>query len=140
MIGVEDLNVKGMTASAAGTVESPGKNVRQKAGLNRAILDACPRTLRTQLQYKAKRYGRKLVAIGRFEATSKTCSACGAKKAKLALSERRWTCRACGAIHDRDANAGKNIERIALDMLGWPPGPPAQTSGRHPERCTPLAA
>lgn len=46
LIGLEDLAVAGMTASAAGTVEAPGKNVRQKAGLNRSILDAAFSTLR----------------------------------------------------------------------------------------------
>ena len=139
-MGIEDLNVQGMSASAKGAVESPGKNVRQKAGLNRAVLDACPGRLHAQLQYKAERYGRTLVAADRFEATSKTCSACGAKKTELALSERRWTCGACGATHDRGVNAGKNIERVALDMLGWPSGQPAQPSARRPENCTPLAA
>ena len=140
VLGIEDLNVQGMSASAKGDVESPGKNVRQKAGLNRAVLDACPGKLRAQLAYKAERCGRTLVAVDRFAATSKTCSECDVKKAKLALSERTWTCSACGASHDRDVNAAKNIERIALDMLGWPPGQTAQTSGRHPENCTPLAA
>ena len=140
VLGIEDLNIKGMSASAKGAVESPGKNVRRKTGLNRAVLDACPGRLRAQLAYKAERCGRTLVAVDRFDATSKTCSACGAKKAALALSERTWTCSACGATHDRDVNAAKNIERVALDMLGWPSGQPAQTSGRHPENCTPLAA
>lgn len=53
LIGLEDLAVAGMTASAAGTVEAPGKNVRQKAGLNRSILDAAFSMLRRQLEYKA---------------------------------------------------------------------------------------
>jgi len=52
-VGVEDLRVKAMTGTARGTVEAPGKNVRQKAGLNRGILDNAPGERRRQLAYKA---------------------------------------------------------------------------------------
>ncbi|MFE2971878.1 RNA-guided endonuclease InsQ/TnpB family protein [Streptomyces sp. NPDC059340] len=51
-IAVEDLNVAGMTRTARGTVDKPGRRVKQKAGLNRAILDAAPGELRRQLAYK----------------------------------------------------------------------------------------
>ena len=47
--------MQNMTASAAGTVEAPGRNVRQKAGLNRSILDVAPSQIRQMLAYKAER-------------------------------------------------------------------------------------
>ena len=61
------------------------------------------------LQYKAERYGRTLVKIGRFEPTSQTCSTCGVKDGPKLLDVREWTCAACGAVHDRDHNAAINI-------------------------------
>jgi transposase len=54
-------------------------------------------------------YGRRLVVIDRWYPSSKTCSACGHLLAELSLSIRQWTCPSCGARHDRDINAAKNI-------------------------------
>lgn len=65
-IGIEDLNVSGMTSSARGTVDNPGKNVKQKAGLNRAILDVSPGEFRRQLDYKCTERGVALVAVDQF--------------------------------------------------------------------------
>ncbi|MET8327234.1 transposase [Streptomyces sp. NPDC005181] len=50
-VGIEDLRVTNMTASAKGAAKQPGRNVRQKAGLNRSILDNCPGERRRQLEY-----------------------------------------------------------------------------------------
>ena len=117
LIGLEDLAVAGMTASAAGTVEAPGKNVRQKAGLNRSILDAAFSTLRRQLEYKSGWYGSQVQIIDRFFASSQTCSACGARaKTKLGLRVRVFECAACGARIDRDVNAARNIRAEAVRM------------------------
>ena len=117
LIGLEDLAVAGMTASAAGTVEAPGKNVRQKAGLNRSILDAAFSTLRRQLEYKASWYGSQVQIIDRFFASSQTCSACGARaKTKLGLRVRVFECAACGVRIDRDVNAARNIRAEAVRM------------------------
>ncbi|MFE2495561.1 transposase [Streptomyces scopuliridis] len=66
MVGIEDLRVKNMTRSAKGTVETPGRNVRQKAGLNRAILDSTPGERRRQLEYKTRMYGSVLVVVPAF--------------------------------------------------------------------------
>ena len=55
------------------------------------------------------RAGRNLVVIGRWYPSSKTCSACGHRLAELSLGTRQWTCPSCGARHDRDINAAKNI-------------------------------
>lgn len=117
LIGLEDLAVAGMTASAAGTVEVPGKRVRQKAGLNRSILDAAFSTLRRQLEYKASWYGSQVQVIDRFFASSQTCSACGARaKTKLDLRVRVFECAACGVRIDRDVNAACNIRAEAVRM------------------------
>lgn len=117
LIGLEDLAVAGMTASAAGTIEAPGKHVRQKAGLNRSILDAAFSTLRRQLEYKASWYGSQVQIIDRFFASSQTCSACGARaKTKLGLAVRVFECAACGARIDRDVNAARNIRAEAVRM------------------------
>ena len=73
-ICLEDLNTRGMSASARGTRACPGKRVRQKAGLNRSLLDAAFGEFARQLAYKAEWYGRTLVQVGRFYPSSKTCS------------------------------------------------------------------
>ncbi|MGB5952074.1 MAG: RNA-guided endonuclease TnpB family protein [Ornithinimicrobium sp.] len=112
-IGIEDLNVAGMTASAKGTLEEPGANVRAKAGLNRSVLDVSPGELRRQLTYKTTWYGSTLHVIDRWAPTSKTCSACGTVKPKLALAERRYTCTNCGLVINRDVNAARNIAALA---------------------------
>ena len=94
-------------------------------GLNRAVADAAPAELRRQLDYKTTWYGRQLVVADRWYPSSKTCSACGAVKAKLALAERTWTCADCGALHDRDLNAATNLARLsehALRVEGRPAG------------------
>jgi len=116
-IAIEDLNVAGMTRSARGTVDHPGRNVRAKTGLNRAILDAAPGELRRQLEYKTNWYGSSITVIGRFFPSSRTCSACGAK-AKLTLADRVYRCAACGFTADRDVNAAINIAAQAAVALG----------------------
>lgn len=115
-VAVEDLNVAGMTRSSRGTVEAPGKRVRQKAGLNRAILDVSPAELRRQLAYKTCWYGSKLAVLDRWFPSSKTCSDCGWQNPSLTLSDRMFHCgnETCGLIMDRDVNAARNIERHAV--------------------------
>lgn len=66
------------------------------------------------VEYKAGWYGRELIAIDRFYPSSKTCSACGSIVEKLPLDVREWACHACGAVHDRDINAAKNILAAGL--------------------------
>lgn len=115
-VAVEDLNVAGMTRSSRGTVEKPGKKVRQKAGLNRAILDASPAELRRQLAYKTSWYGSQLAVLDRWFPSSKTCSDCGWQNPSLSLSDRTFHCgnETCGLKLDRDVNAARNIERHAV--------------------------
>lgn len=115
-VAVEDLNVAGMTASARGTIEAPGKRVRQKAGLNRAILDASPGELRRQLTYKTSWYGSKLAVLDRWFPSSKTCSMCGWQNPRLTLSDRTFTCGNCETVMDRDWNAARNIAQHAVPV------------------------
>jgi putative transposase len=61
------------------------------------------------LEYKARLYGRELRKVGRFEPTSQVCSACGVKDGPKPLHVREWECAGCGAVHDRDVNAARNI-------------------------------
>ncbi|MGP4018939.1 RNA-guided endonuclease InsQ/TnpB family protein [Saccharopolyspora sp. 5N708] len=122
LIAIEDLNVAGMTHGAQGTVDKPGRNVRAKSGLNRAIMDAALGEFRRQLEYKAQRAGKRVVVIDRWYPSSKTCSACGNLLNNLTLSVRHWTCPDCGTRHDRDHNAAKNILAAGLAVAGQTPG------------------
>jgi putative transposase len=84
-------------------------NLVRNRRLARAIEDCGWGTFRAMLAYKAARAGRRLVVVDRFYPSSKTCSACGHLLADLALRIRTWQCPTCGARHDRDLNAAKNI-------------------------------
>jgi putative transposase len=110
---LEDLAVKAMTATARGTTVHPGKRVRQKAGLNRAILDASFGELRRQLTYKTSWYGAQLTVADRWAPTSKTCSACGWRHPNLTLADRQFHCDDCGLSLDRDLNAAHNLRQLA---------------------------
>lgn len=120
-IAIEDLNVAGMTRSARGTTEHPGNQVRQKAGLNREILDVAFGELARQLAYKAAWKGVQLVEVGRFEPTSKTCSACGAVRPSLSLADRAFRCEVCGLTLHRDLNAAINIAQMGSKILSAAP-------------------
>ena len=97
-VGTEDLNVAGMP-----------RNRR----LARAIADQGFGQARRMLGYKTTWNGGRLILAGRFYPSSKTCSGCGAVKAKLALSERTYVCTACGLALDRDVNAAVNLLKLA---------------------------
>lgn len=68
-----------------------------------------------QLKYKSEYSGKNLIEVGRFEPTSKLCSACNHANDYLKLSDRNWTCMDCGTYHDRDINAAINIKNIGLN-------------------------
>jgi len=106
---VEALRTRAMTASARGTAAAPGRNVRQKAGLNREILATGWSGLRTMLAYKAPR----LVAVDPAH-TSRTCAACGYADAASRRSQASFECVACGHA---DLNAARNIRRRGLAQL-----------------------
>ncbi|MDI1464079.1 RNA-guided endonuclease TnpB family protein [Catellatospora sp. KI3] len=97
-IVIEDLAVRNMV-----------KNHR----LARAISDAAWRQLRTMLEYKTAWHGRTLIAVDRWFPSTRLCSTCGALAQPMPLDVREWTCR-CGALHDRDVNAARNILAAGL--------------------------
>ncbi|MFE0106774.1 RNA-guided endonuclease InsQ/TnpB family protein [Streptomyces sp. NPDC059009] len=115
-VAVEDLNVAGMSASSRGTLADSGKNVRQKAGLNRSILDVSPAEIRRQLTYKSFWYGSQLAVCDRWFPSSKTCSACGWQNPRLTLADRVFTCTQCHLVVDRDLNAARNIAAHAIPV------------------------
>jgi putative transposase len=103
-IFVEDLNLKGMQ--------------KFSSGLSKTIsLDFNWGEFITMVDYKSKWYGKHFVKVGRYFASSQTCSDCGSKNSALTLSDRQWVCPVCGCIHDRDVNASKNIKREGLRIL-----------------------
>jgi putative transposase len=106
-------------------------NMVRNRHLARAISDCGWSEFRRQLEYKCQRYGRRLVVIGRWYPSSKTCSACGHLLAQLSLSTRHWTCPSCGARHDRDVNAAKNILAAGLAVARGSPGDACGAGVRH---------
>lgn len=109
LICMEDLNIKGMTKSSKGTIEKPGKKVKQKSGLNRSIIDVSLGNFVSMIGYKSKFGGKHMVKVNRFFPSSKTCGCCGTINKDLKLSDRSWTCGSCNAELDRDYNAAVNI-------------------------------
>ncbi len=97
------------------------RNMVRNRSLARNISDAGWSMLTTMLAYKCAWYGRELVKVNRFFPSSKTCSVCGRVREKLDLSVRAWCC-SCGAEHDRDHNAAKNILAAGLAVSGCGPG------------------
>jgi putative transposase len=112
-VGIEDLRVRNMTRSPKGTALAPGRGVRAKAGLNRAILDNAPYQRRRQLVYKAPRFGSEL-RLAPARGTSQTCSACGYRDPESRPGcGRVFACTACGHQAHADLNAALIIERMA---------------------------
>jgi transposase len=104
-VHVEDLNVQGMTRSARGTISTPGRRVRQKAGLNRGILASGWGQMVERLEHKAP--GRVVRVNPAY--TSQTCHACKHIAAASRESQSRFRCVACGHQDNADVNAARNI-------------------------------
>lgn len=117
-ICIEDLSVANMTKSCKPKQDEQANYLRNgqsaKSGLNKAILDQGWSEFRSMLEYKAEWYGKNIRVIGRFDPSSKTCSCCGKINRQLKLSDRKWTCEKCEAMHDRDVNAAINIKNFGL--------------------------
>ena len=108
LVCLEDLAVRNMTASAAGTVDSPGRRVRQKAGLNRAILDQGWAEFRRQLEYKLAWRGGVLLTVPPHH-TSQTCPSCGHVSAQNRRTQSRFQCVACGHADHADVVGAINV-------------------------------
>ena len=109
---VEDLQVQHMTKSARGTRENPGRDVRAKRGLNRAILGTAWGKIRTMLEYKTRR----VVRVPAHH-TSQTCHRCGFVAVGNRTSQATFRCLSCGHTANADLNAARNILRRGLSML-----------------------
>ncbi|MEU2994590.1 RNA-guided endonuclease TnpB family protein [Streptomyces griseoincarnatus] len=105
------------------------RNMVKNRSLARAISDAAWSDFRSMLEYKAQWYGREVIAVDRFFPSSKLCSNCGTLRGKMPLNVRTWTCD-CGAVHDRDVNAAKNLLAAGLAVS-------ACGAGVRPQRSTP---
>ncbi|MGW7616067.1 RNA-guided endonuclease InsQ/TnpB family protein [Streptomyces antimycoticus] len=106
------------------------RNLLKNGRLARAISDAAWSQFRSMLEYKARWYGREVIAVDRWFPSSKLCSNCGTPQNTMPLSVRTWTCGSCGVSHDRDVNAARNILAAGLAVS-------ACGAGVRPQRRTP---
>lgn len=104
---LEDLKVRNMSASAAGASDKPGRNVKQKSGLNRSILDQGWSAFRTMLTYKLQERGGEVLLVPP-QYTSQKCNCCGYTDSKNRRGE-KFVCLTCGHTDHADINAAKNI-------------------------------
>ncbi|WP_420212192.1 RNA-guided endonuclease InsQ/TnpB family protein [Burkholderia aenigmatica] len=108
MVCIEDLQVRNMSRSAAGSIDAPGKNVRAKSGLNKAILDQGWFEFRRQLEYKLAWNGGWLVAVPPAN-TSRTCPACGYVSADNRTTQEKFACVECRYEENADVVGALNI-------------------------------
>ncbi|MFU5322046.1 RNA-guided endonuclease InsQ/TnpB family protein [Pseudomonas aeruginosa] len=131
MVCIEDLQVRNMSKSAAGTAEAPGRNVRVKSGLNKAILDQGWFEFRRQLDYKLAWNGGYLIAVPP-QNTSRTCPCCGHVSANNRQTQARFECVECGFEENADVVGAINIlraghARFACEVSGEVMPPAAGT-------------
>lgn len=118
---IEDLKLANMTKSAKGTVGEPGKNVAQKSGLNRSMLDKGHGEFARQMDYKCRfanrmdGYQKAVIRINPAY-TSQMCSACGHTQSENRDKE-EFLCLSCGHVDHSDMNAANNIRQRGIDCL-----------------------
>ena len=105
---VEDLQVKNMSKSAKGTVEKHGKMVKQKSGLNRAILDQAWYEFWRQLEYKLRWRGGQLIPVSP-QYTSQCCPACGHTAKENRTTQALFACVQCGYSNNADVVGAMNV-------------------------------
>lgn len=131
LVCIEDLKVRNMSKSAAGSKDSPGKNVRAKSGLNKAILDQGWYEFRRQLDYKLAWRGGHLIAVPP-QNTSRTCPCCAHVSGENRRTQERFLCVHCGYEANADLVAAGNIlraghARLACEVSDAPRSPAAGT-------------
>ena len=110
MVCIEDLQVRNMSKSAAGSADAPGRNVRAKSGLNKSILDQGWFEFRRQLDYKLAWQGGHLIAVPP-QNTSRTCPCCGRVSKDNRQTQARFECVACGFEENADVVGAINVLR-----------------------------
>ena len=131
IVCIEDLQVRNMSKSAAGTTDAPGRNVRAKSGLNKAILDQGWAEFRRQLDYKLAWNGGHLIAVPP-QNTSRTCPCCGHVSKDNRQTQARFECMECGFEENADVVGAINIlraghARLACEVSGAVMPPAAGT-------------
>jgi putative transposase len=136
MVCIEDLQVRNMSKSAAGTTDQPGRNVRAKSGLNKAILDQGWFEFRRQLDYKLAWSGGYLIAVPPRN-TSRTCPACGHVSKDSRQTQARFECVQCGFEENADVVAAINVLRAGHARLACADtSPEVGASGQEPAEAT----
>ena len=131
IVCIEDLQVKNMSKSAAGTMDQQGRNVRAKSGLNKAILDQGWFEFRRQLDYKLAWNGGYLIAVPPKN-TSRTCPCCGHISKDNRMTQARFACVECGFEENADVVGAINVlraghSRLACEVSGATMPPAAGT-------------
>jgi putative transposase len=141
IVCIEDLQVRNMSKSAAGTTEQPGRNVRVKSGLNKSILDQGWFEFRRQLDYKLAWRGGLLVAVPPMD-TSRTCPCCGYVSADNRRTQAQFLCVECGFEENADVVGAINVlraghARFACEVSGaaMPPAAGTHRSDSGTARC-----
>ena len=116
LIAIEDTAISNMTRSAKGTLESPGKNVAQKRGLNRSILSQRWGAISQKLEYKSRWYGRQFIRVP-AQHTSQTCPACGNVDARNRLSQADFRCLRCRTSTNADVIGAENIRCLGVATM-----------------------
>jgi putative transposase len=136
MVCIEDLQVRNMSRSAAGTAETQGKNVRAKSGLNQSILDQGWFEFRRQLDYKLAWNGGHLIAVPP-QNTSRMCPACGHVSADNRRTQARFCCVECGFEENADVVGAINVLRAGHARLACADtSPEVGVSGQEPTEAT----
>jgi len=108
IVCIEDLQVRNMSKSAAGSSDSPGRNVKAKSGLNKSILDQGWFEFRRQLEYKQVWLGGDVLAVPARN-TSRTCPACGYVSADNRQTQAKFACMDCGYENNADIVGAINV-------------------------------
>ena len=116
IVYIEDLKVGNMSKSAKGTKDNPGKMVKQKSGLNRAILDQAWYEFRRQLEYKLRWRGGQLIPISP-QYTSQCCPACGHTAKENRTTQALFACVQCGHTENADVVGAMNVLQRGRALL-----------------------
>ena len=133
VIVLEDLKVSNMSRSASGTIDEPGRNVRAKSGLNKAILDQGWAEFRRQLEYKEAWLGGMVIAVPPRN-TSRTCPVCGHISADNRKTQASFKCINCGFEANADHVAACNILAAGLAVIACGDGALAPSVKQEPLR------